>query len=68
MNFDITERKAAEEALRMAKDELEAFSYSGSHDLRAPLRAIDGYARMIRRKQEDNFGAEIVATPGRVGR
>lgn len=69
---DVTERKRAElaiqdlnrklqeslEEMAALNKELEGFSYSVSHDLRAPLRAIDGYSRMILEDYADRLDAK----------
>jgi PAS domain S-box-containing protein len=71
---DVTERKQAEEALQRrseelqasqarmaaANKELEAFAYSVSHDLRAPLRGMDAFSRILLEKHSSQLPEEAL--------
>jgi len=60
---DITERKEAEDRLKQAFQELDAFVYTVSHDLRSPLTPIIGFAQVLKENYRhclDAQGIDIV--------
>ncbi|WP_300654276.1 PAS domain S-box protein [Hydrogenophaga sp.] len=61
----VTERTAQ---LRRLNEELEAFSYTVSHDLKAPLRGIDGYSQLLEEEHSQHLDDEGRQFLGRIRR
>ncbi len=69
--LDITERKLAEQKLKAVNEELDAFVYTVSHDLRTPISAVIGYSDLLKeihREELSEHAMELVRHHRTAGR
>ncbi len=67
LNVELEQRVRLRTAeLELTNRELEAFSYSVSHDLRAPLRTIDGFSQALEEDLQDGLPPEAKSYLGRI--
>jgi PAS domain S-box-containing protein len=66
VSMDVTDAQRAAEALRQANRELAATTYSIAHDLRSPLRALDGFSRILEIDHAGQLDAEGIALLRRI--
>ncbi|WP_420456979.1 PAS domain-containing protein [Rubrivirga sp.] len=74
-NFDVTERRQQEEALRQKNAEMERFAYTVSHDLKSPLVTITGFLGLLqghlaagRAEKAEQALARVLGAADRMGR
>ncbi len=74
-NFDVTERRQQEEALRQKNAEMERFAYTVSHDLKSPLVTITGFLGLLKGyvaagqvEKADQALARVLGAADRMGR
>jgi len=69
LNTDLEQRvKDRTIELQLALNELEVFSFTVSHDLKSPLRAIDGYSRIILEDMGSNMDKDSAEMLGNIGK
>jgi len=68
LSADVTERKKTENHITELNKELEAFAYSVAHDLRSPLRVINGFCDILLEEHEKNLNAECNKLIGSIAR